>query len=106
ERGLPYEEVGKLVVAATPDDVIRMDALVQRAGLNAVPGLERVDAARIREIEPYAGGLAALYSPHTAITDYTLIAQSFADDITAAGGEVRLSFPVTGVRPASFGDGV
>ncbi|WP_129841061.1 L-2-hydroxyglutarate oxidase [Streptomyces sp. RFCAC02] len=98
ERGLPYDECGKLVVAVDEADVARLDALHARAGDNAVPGLRRVDAAGIREIEPHAAGLAALHSPHTAITDYTLIARAFADDIAAAGGEVRCGFPVTGIH--------
>ncbi|WP_227983690.1 L-2-hydroxyglutarate oxidase [Nocardia spumae] len=96
-RQLPYDEVGKLVVAITPDDVVRMDALATRAGANGVPGLRRIDAAEITDIEPHATGLAALHSPHTAITDFVRIAQAFADDITRAGGEIRLSFPVTAI---------
>ncbi|MEU4241697.1 L-2-hydroxyglutarate oxidase [Actinoplanes sp. NPDC026619] len=97
DRKLPYDECGKLVVAVTPDDVTRLDALAARAGINLVPGLRRVGADEIRDLEPHATGLAALYSPKTAITDYVRIAESFAGDITAAGGEVRFNFPVTGV---------
>lgn len=99
-RGLPYEECGKLVVAVSEADVGRMDELYARAGVNAVPGLRRIGPGEIREIEPYATGLAALHSPRTAITDFSRVAQSFADDIVAAGGEVRLSFPVTRVGRA------
>lgn len=94
DRGLPYDECGKLVVAITEDEVARLDALYTRADANAVPGLRRIGAAEIREIEPHATGLAALHSPRTAITDFTRIAQSFADDIVGLGGEVRLGFPV------------
>ncbi|WP_030171358.1 L-2-hydroxyglutarate oxidase [Spirillospora albida] len=100
ERSLPYDECGKIVVAVTGDDVARLDELEARAGVNAVPGLRRLDAAGIKDIEPHAAGLAALYSPHTAITDFTAIARAYADDITAAGGEVRLSFPVDRITPA------
>jgi len=103
ERDLPYDECGKLVVAVTPDDVTRLDALAARAGVNLVPGLRRVGPEEILEIEPNGTGLAALYSPKTAITDYVKIAQSFADDIIAAGGEVRFNFPVTSVRQAAGG---
>jgi L-2-hydroxyglutarate oxidase len=103
DRGLPYEECGKLVVAVTPDDVRRMDALAARAGANAVPGLRRIGGEEIAEFEPHATGLAALWSPRTAITDYTRISRSFAADIVAAGGEVRLGFGVTGVRPVTGG---
>jgi len=95
EHDLPYEEVGKLVVAVTPEDAVRMDALYERADVNAVTGLRRVGPREIGEIEPHARGLAALHSPKTAITDFPRVAQAFADDIVAAGGEVRLSYPVT-----------
>ncbi|MEU8798345.1 L-2-hydroxyglutarate oxidase [Spirillospora sp. NPDC048819] len=103
EREIPYDECGKLVVAVDEEDVARLDDLEARADVNAVPGMRRLDAAGIREIEPYAAGLAALHSPHTAITDYTRIARSFADDIIGAGGEVRFSFPVTGIETTGGG---
>ncbi|GLZ06108.1 hydroxyglutarate oxidase [Actinomadura sp. NBRC 104412] len=95
EHGLPYEECGKLVVAVASEEMARLDELEVRARANGVPGLRRLGPDEIRDIEPYATGLAALHSPRTAITDYTMIARSFADEIVAAGGEVRLSFPVT-----------
>ena len=102
-RRLPYDECGKLVVAVSEEDVARLDALATRAADNAVPGLRRVGPEEIREIEPYATGLTALYSPRTAITDYPRIAQSFADDVVAAGGELRVGFPVTRIAPAGAG---
>jgi L-2-hydroxyglutarate oxidase LhgO len=102
-RSLPYDECGKLVVAVTPSDVERMDALYSRAGSNHVPGLRRVGPSEIKEIEPYATGLAALYSPKTAITDYTRISRAFADDVIAAGGEIRYGFPVTRVVTSGGG---
>lgn len=103
DRSLPYDECGKLVVAVTDDEVARLDALHVRARENAVPGLRRIGADEIHDIEPRATGLAALHSPHTAITDFARIAQSYADDIVAGGGEVRLSFPVTGISRTSGG---
>lgn len=104
QRRLPYDRCGKLVVAVTRDEVTRLDALAARAGVNLVPGLRRVGPAEIREIEPYATGLAGLYSPGTAVTDYVRVAEAFADDVVAGGGEVRFGFPVTGVTRS--GDGL
>ncbi|WP_030442623.1 L-2-hydroxyglutarate oxidase [Actinoplanes subtropicus] len=102
-RGLPYEQCGKLVVAVTEDDVVRLGALAVRAGVNLVPGLRRVGPEEIGEIEPHAAGLAGLHSPRTAITDYPAIARAFAGDIVAAGGEIRFGFPVRRVAPAGAG---
>jgi L-2-hydroxyglutarate oxidase len=103
ERKLPYDECGKLVVAVSDDDVVRMDALATRAGTNMVPGLRRVGPQEIKEIEPYATGLAALWSSRTAITDYVRVSESFAEDVASAGGEVRLNFPVDRVKPVAGG---
>jgi L-2-hydroxyglutarate oxidase LhgO len=98
ERGLPYEECGKLVVAVDPSELGRFEALERTARENGVPGLRRLDAAGLAEVEPEATGLAALHSPATAITDFVAVAEALADDIRGGGGEVRLATPVTGVR--------
>ena len=98
DRGLPYDECGKLVVAVDTSEIGRLDNLEKTATENAVPGLRRVDAAEIREIEPHAAGLTALHSPQTAITDFVAVANAYADDIKAADGEIHLSTPVTGIR--------
>jgi len=98
EHGLPYDQCGKLVVAIEESERGRFDALEQTATANGVPGLRRVDAAGIREIEPHAAGLVALHSPETAITDFVAIARTVAGEIEAAGGEVRLSTEVTGIE--------
>ncbi|GHH76098.1 L-2-hydroxyglutarate oxidase [Promicromonospora soli] len=97
ERGLPYEECGKLVVAVDEAERGRFDALEKTALANAVPGLRRLDGAEIAEIEPHTSGLAALHSPRTAITDYVAVARALGADIVAAGGEVRLGAPVSDV---------
>jgi L-2-hydroxyglutarate oxidase len=98
EHGLPYRQCGKLVVAVEEGELERFDALEKTATANRVPGLQRVDGAGITDIEPHATGLVALHSPETAITDFVAIAETVAVEIEAAGGEVRLSTPVTGVE--------
>ncbi|MEU3255202.1 L-2-hydroxyglutarate oxidase [Streptomyces sp. NPDC006997] len=103
DRKLPYRETGKLVMAVRQDELGRMESLYERARNNHVPDLRRVSREEIREIEPHAGGIAALHSPRTAITDYRAIAREFARDIEASGGEVRLGFPVTSVTSVPGG---
>ncbi|KPI00173.1 FAD dependent oxidoreductase [Actinobacteria bacterium OK074] len=97
DRRLPYDEIGKLVVAVREDELGRMNDLYERARNNHVPELRKISRAEIKEIEPHAGGVAALHSPRTAITDYPAVAREFAKDIEASGGEVRLGFPVTSI---------
>lgn len=97
-KGLPYRELGKLVIAARDGELGRLDVLERSAGANAVPGLRRIGAEEIRGIEPEAVGLAALHSPATAVTDFAAVARSFARDIEAAGGEIRVDTRALAMR--------
>lgn len=103
DRNLPYDECGKLVVAVEESEIGRLDKLEQTASENRVPGLRRVDATGIRDVEPHAAGLAALHSPETAITDFVAVAHAMADDIESAGGRILLSTPVTAIERSSGG---
>lgn len=103
EKSVPYVECGKLVVALDAAEIGRLDDIERRARENRVPGLRRLGAAEIGEIEPHAVGVAALHSPHTAITDFVAIARALAADVVAGGGRVRLDTEVTAVRRARGG---
>lgn len=96
-RDLPVRECGKLVVAVDESEMDRFDALERTARANGVPGLRRLGADELREVEPHAAGLAALHSPRTAITDYAAVAEALARDVIEAGGEVLLRRTVTGI---------
>ncbi|MGW1212859.1 L-2-hydroxyglutarate oxidase [Streptomyces sp. NPDC002499] len=102
-RQLPYRETGKLVVAVREDELGRMNALFERARNNHVPDLRKLSREEIREIEPHAGGIAALHSPRTAITDYPAVARAFAKDVVDSGGEVKLGFQVGSLRDVPGG---
>ena len=97
EKNIIFEECGKLVIAANDKEVAALDRIQKRSELNFVEGLRRIDAKGIREIEPNAVGVAGLYSPRTAITDYLAIAQAFADDFEAAGGRLLLNRTVLSI---------
>jgi L-2-hydroxyglutarate oxidase LhgO len=98
DRGLPYEECGKLVVAVDESELERLRELERRGAANDVPGLRWVEGDALSEIEPNAAGVAGLHSPTTAITDYRAIARSFADDVRTANGEILFAAPVTDIR--------
>ncbi|MFC7621072.1 L-2-hydroxyglutarate oxidase [Microlunatus sp. GCM10028923] len=96
DHGLPYQEVGKVLVALTDQDRERMSAIFERARANGVPGVRLVDADGLRELEPHAAGIAGLHSPTTAITDYGAITRALLGEVIDAGGELRTGIAVTG----------
>src|SRR5271169_4502354 len=75
ERGVPFEECGKLVVATTPEEVPRLEQLHQRGIANSVPGLRMLSREEFREIEPHCDGISALDVPSTGIVDYKVVTQ-------------------------------
>jgi (S)-2-hydroxyglutarate dehydrogenase len=103
EHRLPYDEVGKLVIASTRAEMPGLQRIAGRARENKVPGIAELDALGLREIEPDAVGVGAVHSPHTAITDFPAIARRLAADVAETGGAVRLSHPVRALRETSRG---
>ena len=101
-HALDYREIGKVVVARDEAEVRRLKDIEERARANGVPGVRWLGPAELRELEPNVAGAAALHSPTTAIVDYVAVARAMAEDVTAAGGEVRLGAPVTAID--SVGD--
>lgn len=98
ERGVPYERSGKLVVAADEGELGRLDELERRGRANGVPGLRRLAAGEIAEVEPEARGVAALHSPNTGVVDFVAVARAYASDVAATGGTVHTGAAVLGVE--------
>jgi len=99
DKGLPFREVGKLVVAVDESELSALGEIERRSIENGVPDLARInDVARLREIEPHVAGVAAVHSPHTAVVDYASITEAMAQDVRVAGGEVRLGHEVMAIR--------
>jgi L-2-hydroxyglutarate oxidase len=88
QREIEARRTGKLIVATRPEELDRLDELERRGAANGVPGLRRVAAGEIAEVEPHAAGIAALHSPATGIVDFAAVAAAFADDLGAGGGSV------------------
>lgn len=97
ERGLPYDERGKVLVARNDDETARLGDIATRARANGAPGIRIIDRDELRALEPHVEGTAALHSPGTAIVDYGAVTRAFGDDVAAAGGTVRTGFEVTGI---------
>ncbi|HEY3330654.1 MAG TPA: L-2-hydroxyglutarate oxidase [Capsulimonadaceae bacterium] len=93
-----YEQCGKLIVAATEEELPVLDTLLSRATANGVPGVKRIDKDRLSDFEPNVAGVGGLWSPSTAIIDFAGIAKAFAADINKAEGQVLTSRTVREIR--------
>jgi L-2-hydroxyglutarate oxidase LhgO len=103
ERGVPFEECGKLVVALDDDEAVALRSLHARAIENGLAGVRLVGRSEMAEIEPHVQGVLAIHSPTTAVVDFRLVAEAIADDIVQAGGAIRLGTTVRSVCPGAGG---
>ena len=97
-QGIDVNRIGKLIIATGAGELPGLDELERRARANGVPGIRRIGGPEIREIEPHAIGVAALHSPNTGIVDFQAVCDRLAADVTQAGAELRLGWPVSDVR--------
>ncbi|MCH8205722.1 MAG: L-2-hydroxyglutarate oxidase [Chloroflexi bacterium] len=102
ERGIRYEDCGKVIVATNEAERPRLEEVYRRGTANGVAGLEVIGKERLRELEPHTAGVGAVLSPGTGIIDYLQVSKAYVDVMKENGGEL-----LTGAKVMSItrGDG-
>lgn len=104
EEGVKYDLCGKLIVATRDEELPRLENLYERSMQNGLEKVIRISAEQIKEYEPYAFGLAALYVPYTGIVDYKDVAEKYAEIITERlGGAIIYNSRVEKINNISTG---
>ncbi len=103
-NGISHAITGKLIVAVEESERARLEEILARGRANGVEGLELLDASALREREPHATGIAAIWVPGAGIVDYVSVAEALAREATALGAEILVSHEVRSIR--RDGDGV
>ena len=75
---IKHDVCGKVVVAVNPDEEERLDKICETGKANGLEGIEKIDAVRLKEIEPYVEGEAALWVPESGIIDFVAVTQQLA----------------------------
>ncbi len=103
ENNISHEICGKLVVAVTPEERTRLDALHRRGTENGLAGLRLLSGDEAREIEPHARALAALHVPEEGIVDYAQVCACLEHQIRQRGGDLHFNTRVDSIRPSGGG---
>ncbi|MEJ5261068.1 MAG: L-2-hydroxyglutarate oxidase [Ignavibacterium sp.] len=90
-NSIPYERCGKLVVATDESEILALRMLEERGIANGLTGIKRLTKEQIKEYEPYANGIEALFVPQTGIVDYVAVTNKYAKLIIKNGGEIKLN---------------
>ncbi|MCU0916808.1 MAG: L-2-hydroxyglutarate oxidase [Planctomycetes bacterium] len=95
--GIPHEICGKIIVATDEAELPAMAKILNNGRQNGVEGLEQIGPDRIRKIEPFVTGIAALHVPSAGMIDFVKVAQKLAELIEQANecNKVFVSHEVT-----------
>ncbi|MCA6286798.1 NAD(P)/FAD-dependent oxidoreductase [Phenylobacterium sp.] len=103
ERGVAFDRCGKLVVFNGPEELERLDAILNQARTNDVEGMEVLTPAQVRALEPDLKCDAALLSPQSGVFDSHGYMLALQGEIESRGGAVVLSTPFEGAEPLATG---
>ena len=96
-HGIGHRACGKLIVATTDTEAGTIATIRDRGIENGVEGLELLDAAQARRLEPNLSCTAALLSPQTGIVDSHGLMLALQGELEDHGGAIALHTPVTGL---------
>jgi L-2-hydroxyglutarate oxidase len=99
-ESIPYEICGKVIVATHEREIPTLHTLWERGQANGVQ-CEIISVERLRELEPYAAGISAIYVPEAGIVDFRAVCERLAQRIREGNGEVLTLVRVLGIRETS-----
>ena len=68
--GVDHDVCGKVVVATHEGELPYLNKIFDNGIANGTEGIEKIDAQRLKEIEPHVEGIAAIWVPCTGIVDF------------------------------------
>jgi L-2-hydroxyglutarate oxidase LhgO len=102
-HGVPHRKCGKLVVATREAELARLESIEAQGRANGVEGLELIDGAAARRLEPALSCAAALRSPETGIIDSHSYMTALRGDLEDHGGSIAFNTRIERLAPASNG---
>jgi glycerol-3-phosphate dehydrogenase len=95
---VPIKRIGKLTVALTEEDLPGLHKQRSQGEANGVPGMELMDNAKMRTIQPGIEGILGLWTPTSAIISSFGLTIALAENAQANGVDFHLNCEVVGVE--------
>lgn len=97
------KRIGKLTTALDEDELPGVKRLMDQGTANGVPGLKVLDSAEMRKIQPGVEGIAAVWSPTSAIISPYGLTIALAENAHANGVEFFLGQEVNSIAKQDDG---
>jgi len=102
-HGVPHRKCGKLVVATNASELERLESILKQAKINGVEGVDIIEGADAKRLEPHLACVAAMRSPETGIVDSHRYMLALQGDLEDRGGVVALNTPIERLRRTTSG---
>lgn len=102
-HGVPHRHCGKLVVAASDEEVNDLTTLMQNGRANDVEGLQLIDRREIRVREPHVAAAHALLVPSAGILSAEDLVKAYARVATERGASIVANAKVDRIEPLPDG---
>lgn len=79
KHDVKFDICGKIILAASKQEMPIMKNIYDRGVQNGLQGLQILNTYELKEIEPYASGVAAIKVPQTGIIDYTEVSNKYLE---------------------------
>ena len=83
EHAIPYELCGKVIAACSENELSVLEGIFQRGIQNGLEGIERLDAAAVKEKEPHCAAIKGIWVLHVRLPR-TNRSQTIASETTIA----------------------
>jgi L-2-hydroxyglutarate oxidase LhgO len=100
-HGVPHRNCGKLIVATTAKETLRLQSIRDRAEANGVLDLQTLSGDHARALEPALNCDAALLSPSTGIIDSHAYMLALRGDAEACGAAYAFHTPLLRAKAAA-----
>ena len=100
EHGIPHRNCGKLIVATTPTESMKLQSIRAHAEANGVNDMQTLTGNAARALEPALNCDAALLSPSTGIIDSHAFMLALRGDAEAAGAACAFHAPLLRAKAA------
>lgn len=79
QYGIPHEICGKIIAATSDKELPGLDRIFNNGIQNDIEGIEKINPAQIKQIEPYCAGIAGIKVPCTGIIDFVAVVNKLAE---------------------------
>ena len=98
EKGINHRKIGKLIVASSESDMVKLNKIAKQAEINKVVNFSLLDRSETLELEPSLNARASIFSPLTGIVDSHALMKAFLKDAEDRGAIIVFASPVEGGR--------